>query len=235
MNIIDRYILRKAEKIKLKKKIKKLEENLKQEKFWEELREVRKEASNKIEEEFDRRAEEMMLLPKHVNIGDKVILNKYNIGYYPNNGWDGGPTSYITNCGDKSPVTLRLTDIYVDFSLANDRLEKWIEDRSIDYLNLDAKTLIHDYSVYYNKKYNDIDSIGFGNLGLYLTAKFEPVSHKFAPIWGLNLASFLKLDSEEGQRTLILWKEEEFLEKKIKDIELERTELIKRIEKIRNF
>lgn len=234
MNFFYKFLIQKADKIKAAEKLKQHSDSVKQHESWKELSLLRKEAFEKIKEKLTKITSEMMQLPTHVNVGDEVILNVYSIGGDPYNGWDGGPNSYIKNCGDRSPVILRITDISVDCSLANDRIENWIEKQSIEYLKcgLYYDSLIRDYEQFYNRTFSDKVSLGFGVLGLYLSANFEPVSHKFKPIWGLNIGSFLKLNSEEGQKTLDVWNEEEEIKKKIKSLDEEKEKLTKRKEEI---
>ena len=73
----------------------------------------------------------------------------------------------------------------------------------------------------------------FSKYGLYLTAKFSPLSSEFKPSWGLNVGSFLNVNTPEGKETINIWEREAALgtaridlNKALKEIEIEKREIL---------
>jgi predicted transcriptional regulator len=196
-------------------------------------RKIRNEANEILRKFIVEKAKELEKKPCHIEVGQTAILNIYSIGRNGNNGWDGGPRSLLHNIKSKikEPVTVKITDIYVDESLAGEIMDKYLENHSQERLEqlLKREALVGDYQVWLEiRKKNQ--SLG-NEYGLYRTALFD-TDDEFKPKWGLNTDSFLPYGSKEYQETHNVWAQEidlyrkkEMVDLKIKELEQQKRDI----------
>lgn len=232
MGILDKWVLKRAEKIKSDEKAKQEEQERLYTERMEHSRKIRKEVKETLEKLIDEKAKELEKTPCHIEVGQTAILNIYSIGRDSNNGWDGGPRSLLNNLKTKikEPVTVKITKIYVDRSLAEEIMDKYIDNQSYERLQqlLLMKKLQDDYQTWIGIRRKG--SLG-DNYGLYRTALFD-TDDEFKPKWGLNTDSFLPYGSKEYQETYNVWAQEidlhrnkELLDLRIKELEQEKREI----------
>ena len=230
MGILDKWILKRAEKIQAAEKAKRGEESKKANDKWEAYRKLKKDASDAIMELINEKAAEMEKTPCHIGIGQTAILNIYSLGRNGNNSWDGGPRSLLNNLESvKEPVTVKITKIYVDTSLADEIMSKYLENNSEERLRqlTERGAIKRDYQVWLGARNRSNNKLGDA-YGLYRTAHFD-TDDKFKPKWGLNVDSFLPFGSKEYQETYNVWAQEidlyrnrEMIDLKIKELEQEK-------------
>jgi hypothetical protein len=191
-----------------------------------------KREANGILVEFIREKSELFdKVPCDIKIGDTVILNKYSLSKEGNNGWDGGPNMLIGYLKDiKAPVVMKITDVYVDLSLASEGIDRFIDSHPIDSIRkmIDWGVLAKNFEDLIKSRDNPICD----KYGLYRTAHFE-YDNEFKPKWGLNVNSFLLKGTEEFDITYAHWKLEIELKEKQKDIDDQIKSLNERKENIK--
>jgi len=146
---------------------------------------------------------EIQYLP--IKEGDIVILNKYSP-------ITNDPSNLLYCCKQEEPENndpflAKITEIKVCYDRYENLLNTFLE-------NLDVKK-------YINKNFENIFETWtqLDNCGLYLEAYFETQSHIFQPKWGVNVSSFVKLNSLKGQAICDLWKLEREISGSYKKIE----------------
>lgn len=152
----------------------------------------------------------MQKFPQPFQIGDIVILNKYNIGKNSSNGWDMGAQA-VFSCLDKKnydglPIFGTVTKIQISHSYSEELVDRWLTDQRDDLIALmmETQNLIRTYTIWFN----DHARLTIKNhLGMYWDVYFQ-TNIKFQPRWGLNSNSFHLLNSELGQKTKDIWEEE---------------------------
>ena len=198
--------------IKDKRRIKKLEAIKKAQEIETERYHRRRESVNfyegVIKEFLNGVGKEMETEECHIKKGDRVILNKYSSNFEPNNGWDGGPNmllGYIAPEDKQSPIYAQIKDVYVDFSLAHDIMERYVNELDIEKLERRNPTeILQNYRRYCSRR-----NPRYANrFGLYKTAMFKMEFVKFTPQWGLNAYSFLEESTKEAKETYKLWMKE---------------------------
>jgi len=229
-NLIQRFILKKAEEIKKTEKEKQELEARKLKDSWELRSNKKKKIEEVIRKHLSTIGDSLKSSPDHIAKGDEAILNIYSLaGIKSYNSWDGGPRSYIVNCGNDLPVIVLIEKIVIDYSLANERLENWIDQLTDDQLDdtsrISESEIISRYTLWSNRRYTDSSVLGYWNFGIYKTAKFSNVSHEFKPQWGLHIGSFLKLDSPEGKTTREIWEEENTISMEMSALKTRQNEL----------
>lgn len=233
MGILDKWVLKRAEKIKSAEKAKQEEQERLYTERMEHSRKIRKEVKETLEKLIDEKAKELENTPCHIEVGQTAILNIYSIGREGNNGWDGGPRSLLHNLKSKikEPVTVKITDIYVDESLAGEIMDKYLENHSQERLEelLKREDLVKHYQVWLGIRKKS-QSLG-NEYGLYRTALFD-TDDEFKPKWGLNTDSFLPYGSKEYQETYNVWAQEidlyrnkEMINLKIKELEQQKRDI----------
>jgi hypothetical protein len=233
MGILDKWVLKRAEKIQAADKAKREEQERLYTERMEHSRKIRKESKETLEKFIDEKAEEFEKTPCHIEVGQTAILNIYSIGRNGNNGWDGGPRSLLNNLKSKikEPVTVKITEIYVDKSLAGEIMDKYLENNSQERLEqlLKREALVGDYQVWLGIRKRS-QSLG-NEYGLYRTALFD-TDDEFKPKWGLNTDSFLPYGSKEYQETYNVWAQEidlyrnkEIIDLRIKELEQQKREI----------
>lgn len=213
-------------KVKEKKQIKILEEQARNREEYQKREELYKEARTLLREYIKVRGKSYEKFTKpHIKVGDRTILNKYEIGYKNLNGWDSGVNAVLSSLENiGSPIYAKITDIYVAYSLVNERIDSFIDNQSdTDIRKMIDREGYHDgiqaKFIEFNKGKEDSRYFGIfqRDTGLYMEASFElefidPSMVKngdsFKPSWGLNVGSFLRDDSPGGVRTKELWMEE---------------------------
>ena len=233
MGIFDKWILKRAEKLQAAEKAKRDEESKKANDKWEAYRKLKKDAYEAIMELINEKAAEMEQTPCHIEVGQTAILNIYSLGRNGNNGWDGGPRSLLNNLKSiKEPVTVKITKIYVDTSLADEIMSKYLDNHSEERLRqlMERGAIKGDYQVWLGIRNRSNNKLG-DEYGLYRTAHFD-TDDEFKPKWGLNVDSFLPFGSVEYQETYNVWSQEidlyknrEMLDLRIKELEQQKREI----------
>lgn len=233
MGILDKWVLKRAEKIQAADKAKREEQQRLYSERMEHSRKIRNEANEILRKFIDEKAKELEKTPCHIEVGQTAILNIYSIGRNGNNGWDGGPRSLLNNLESKikEPVTVKITDIYVDESLAEEIMDKYVDNHSQERLEelLKTEALVKNYQVWLEIRKKS-QSLG-NEYGLYRTALFD-TDDEFKPKWGLNIDSFLPYGSKEYQETYNVWEQEidlyrnkEMIDLRIKELEQQKREI----------
>jgi hypothetical protein len=182
-------------------------------------------------------AKEMEAEECHIKTGDRTILNKYSCNVEPNNGWDGGPNmllGYIAPEDKQSPIYAQIKDVYVDFSLAHEMIDRYINNLE-KFENKSPSIIIQRYKNYCNRR-----SMRYANrFGLYKTAMFKMEFVKFTPQWGLNVYSFLEESTKEAKETYKLWMKEisndfalEKVKKSLKKLEATKDEIKRKAQQL---
>jgi hypothetical protein len=230
MSLLDKWILSRAKKIEAKKKALYESETQKRKTISDSMKLVKEILIRRINKE----AKELADIETHINIGDKAILNVYSLGGKKgSNGWDGGTSSLIKNIPKSElnePVTVEISEIYVDTSLAEERVGRFVDNLDNDLLLLimnDEKLVFEKYTSWL------INRTGSDDYGLYKTAYFK-YDGTFQPKWGLNIDSFLKEGTTEYKKTYSLWKRELALNSKIEKLKDQLKKLDAEREKIIN-
>jgi hypothetical protein len=177
---------------------------------------TKKEANDILRGFIRGKSEFLSQTPCDIKIGDTVILNKYSLSKEGNNGWDGGPNMLLGYLKDiKAPVVMKITDVYVDLSLASEKIDRFLNSHPIDSIRkmIDWGVLVENFEDLIKSGDNPICD----KYGLYRTAHFE-YDNEFKPRWGLNVNSFLLEGTEEFDITYAHWKLEIELKEKQKDI-----------------
>jgi hypothetical protein len=230
MSLLDKWILSRAKKIEAKKKALYESETQKRKTISDSMKLVKEILIRRINKE----AKELADIETHINIGDKAILNVYSLGgKNGSNGWDGGTSSLIKNIPKEElnePVIVEISEIYIDTSLAEERVGRFVDNLDNDLLLLmmnDEKLVFEEYTYWL------INRTGSGDYGLYKTAYFK-YDGTFQPKWGLNIDSFLKEGTPEYKKTYSLWKRELALNSKIEKLKDQLKKLDAEREKIIN-
>lgn len=230
MSLLDKWILSRAKKIEAKKKALYESETKKRKTISDSMKLVKEILIRRINKE----AKELADTETHINIGDKAILNVYSLGgKNGSNGWDGGTSSLIKNIPKdelNEPVIVEISEIYIDTSLAEERVGRFVDNLDNDLLLLimnDEKLVFEEYTYWL------INRTGSSDYGLYKTAYFK-YEGTFQPKWGLNIDSFLKEGTPEYKKTYSLWKRELVLNSKIEKLKTQLKKLDAEREKIMN-
>ncbi len=230
MSLLDKWILSRAKKIEAKEKALYESETKKRKTISDSMKLVKEILIRRINKE----AKELADIETHINIGDKAILNVYSLGgKNGSNGWDGGTSSLIKNIPKEElnePVIVEISEIYIDTSLAEERVGRFVDNLDNDLLLLmmnDEKLVFEEYTYWL------INRTGSSDYGLYKTAYFK-YDGTFQPKWGLNIDSFLKEGTPEYKKTYSLWKRELVLNSKIEKLKTQLKKLDAEREKIMN-
>jgi hypothetical protein len=150
-------------------------------------------------------AEDLEKSKCHLKVGDEATLNIYDFDRPTRNGWDGGPNmllGYITQKEELPDMPVfKIESIYVDKSLAFEKIENFLKNIDDYELNVYAMQNNHALEIAYSAYLGSREvSAVFGKFGLYKTAKFSS-TYKFQPSWGLNVNAFLVLGTPAAIRT----------------------------------
>jgi hypothetical protein len=173
---------------------------------------------------LDELAERLALEPQHIAVGDTCVFNRYNLPGSESSccDWFGGAGTFLYHAGPLSqPALCRIDSVYVDKSLAQDRVDRWIENTLIQ---VQDPVIIKALYLDWHSKLGPRNKLSLRNHGLYVAAKFTPIDIEFKPEWGLDAGSFLKLGTEPADCTVGIWRTELDLMKKrakLKDFEQE--------------
>jgi hypothetical protein len=226
MNIINNWILKRADRIKAEKEAKVKAQREMELANYNRGQEIRREAKKSLMASLQPHIDAMENQECHIKPGDETILNKYGmIHKHCFNGWDSGPTAFLNHCKEEdktTPVICDILSIYVDTSLADERIDNWIANRSNQELESMLKTPGVIFAEYHKHATRLMPKgIAFGEkYGLYKTAMFKAQFSKFNPKWGLNVGSFLEINTPEAQETKQIWLEEislDFARKQLKE------------------
>ena len=248
MNIINKWILNKAEKIKkVQDEIKKQELKSKED-YDLILKSHKKLLKSSIEEMINDFAKEYESNPEHIQVGDGAIMNNYSIGREGRNGWDGGVRSLLEHIPQEErtkPVTVKITKLYVDISLSDEYVDKFFNEfnESFLYRNITVETVKQFFIQWRRNITNDVSSVKVYTdrelIGIYKTAHFD-YDGSFKPKWGLNINSFLKEGTPEYDRTYEIWTREidiniqrDELNRKLKELDDEKKQIDKEYKNIK--
>lgn len=247
MNIINKWILNRAEKIKKAQDEYEKQELKSKENYDLILKSHKKLLQSSIEEMINDFAKEYESNPEHIQVGDSAIMNYYSIGREGRNGWDGGVRSLLEQIPQEErtkPVTVKITKLYVDFSLSEEYVYRFFNEfnESFLYRNITVETVKQLFIQWRRNITNDISSVKVYTdrelIGLYKTAHFD-YDGSFKPKWGLNIDSFIKEGIPEYDSTYELWTREidinikrEELNQKLKELDDEKKQID---EKYRNI
>lgn len=137
-----------------------------------------------------------------LRIDDIVIPNKYGVIKDSSNAWDSGATGIITYAGTKAPFTCKVTGIRVSTGHAKDCVDQLLDHATFKYDS--DEEMIKWFELHMDGHHHENFT---DNRGLYVEVFFDTIDIDFQPIWGLNVFSFLPIDSEEGKKTHDTWKE----------------------------
>lgn len=167
--------------------------------------------TNRLHQIVDEHIEVLEKTACHIKVGDKVVLNIYELLHHNINGWDGGSTMLLTYIIQNEDLTklpvFNVESIYVDKSLAYEKIDSYV--RQLDYEILEFLT----------KQSNDTIKLGYfkynlrgrehlkyaNNFGLYKTAMFSS-TYVFQPRWGLNVNSFLEFTTPAAKTARKIYK-----------------------------
>ena len=213
MGLFNNWILTRAEKIKAKQEAKQKAERDTQQKQYENNQKIVSQAKDILYRSLEPIIETLEKTPCHIKEGDVAILNRYCMVHpHAQNGWDGGPNTFINHCHEddkNTPIKCDILSIHVDTSFAHEKIDKWIDNRSYENLQnlIEANTLVSSYQNWY-KHFTPKDMLWKEHFGLYKTAMFKAHFTKFNPSWGLNVGSFLEINTPEAKETNEIWLEE---------------------------
>jgi len=134
-----------------------------------------------------------------INIDDEVIVNKYSLIRDSGNEWDSGAQALITYSKVKNPILCKVTGIKVSKGYAYDRIDDFFY-HGPSFKN--DQEMINAYTHFAKMNPNPI----VDDNCLFVEVLFDTLTVEFQPSWGLNVFSFLPLDSEEGTKTFEVWK-----------------------------
>ena len=147
-------------------------------------------------------------------VDDTVVLNYYGLRHDSSNGWDSGAMAVVNRGGgsyepNPKPITCKITKIYVDLSFVGDLIDKFTEKYSYDEIKSWDCSIVNCYQIWLERRYNNSTPYReiMGKYGLYVTARFDVIDYDFQPKWGLNIFSFLNVESDDGKITLDTWDE----------------------------
>lgn len=213
MSVFNNWILTRAEKIKSKQEAKRKAEQDAHQKQYEINRKIVAQAKDILYRSLEPIIKSLSESPCHIKEGDVAILNRYCM-VHPNaqNGWDGGPNTFLNHCHEddrNTPIKCDILSIHVDTSFAHEKIDKWIDNRSYENLQglIDSGSLVTAYQTWF-KHYTPQNMLWKEHFGLYKTAMFKAHFTKFNPSWGLNVGSFLEIHTPEAKETNEIWLEE---------------------------
>jgi hypothetical protein len=217
-NIFREWVLRKAEKINKENQA----ELDRWKKHLEEEAQKTKLCKDALYKHLQVIFESMSTGGCHLEEGDSVVINVYSLGRDGNNGWDGGPLPLLRYINPVSPVTLRITKVYVDSSYAYELIDRFIS--SVVTNDVTETNVIASYESWLDRLKNR--QIG-NRYGLYKTAHFtyEGPSYEFVPKWGLNVDCFLVKGTPEYDETCQVWEQEIQIEKSLAKLDKKRKAL----------
>jgi hypothetical protein len=223
-NFLDKWALKRAEKIKQKEALEQKEREEQSRKYSDHKAKI----ENEIRKNIHALMEEYEKGEEHIKVGDRAILNYFSIKYPGRNSWDGGVGSLLNNIPAEeriAPVVVKITKMYVDSSFSNELIDRFFDNFSLDWLYYTYK--VEDaWQCYLNwrkhalkKNGEDIESLS-KVIGLYKTAHFE-YEGSFKPKWGLNINSFHREGTPEFEKTFELWSREIEINRKKQELNLE--------------
>lgn len=161
--------------------------------------------SKRLKEIVDSYAEDLEKANCHIKVGDDVTLNIYDFERPARNGWDGGPDMLLGYIKQKEDLiempTFKIESIYVDKSLAHEKIDNFLNNIDDYQLNVYAMQNNHALEITYSNYLGSREQSNiFGKFSLYRTAKFSS-PYKFQPSWGLNVNAFIVLGTPAALRT----------------------------------
>ena len=241
MNFLEKIIVKTSDRIRAKeakiKEVKQREDSKRHDIRSTSIKNIRTAINKKLDEV----EKEMLKEPTTIKVGDTAIINKFYINYHKaENCWDWGPQQ-LRKCIDKEeylrPCRVEITKLQIHRLYADECIDGFInnlEDKGrLAYYGDNPDGIMTPYLLYIKAKNHK----WINEYGLYKEFLFKPINFTFAPSWGLNIYSFLKLDSKAGRLTEMLWDEESKWTKSRsdavlgeKEFEEKKTRLIKQYE-----
>jgi hypothetical protein len=208
MGLLDKWALKRVEKIK-QRESEELKIKLANQANYKAHRDC---ISIEIRTQIKFIIEEYEKEPTHLKVGDRAILNYYSIKYSGRNGWDGGVSSLLNHVPQEErtlPVTVIITQIYVDTSYSNELIDRFFQNHANQWLYENVKPeKAWSFYLTWLKQIRFKDGINTRELlGLYKTAHFN-YEGSFKPKWGLNVQSFHPEGTPEYTKTYELWSKE---------------------------
>lgn len=176
-------------------------------------RNIQKTASNILFEELEPYIKRLGTQTRHIKTGDTAVINKYSKKWSNcKNYWDSGPdilephVNYFGNIKNiPKPTIVDILTIEVDASYAGYLIEQFVEKHFDKLQNYIIKDILF-------KKYVEfVNSGGYlyaNNLGLYHSAKFKIHNSEYQYNYGINIYTFLEINTEDAKETLRLWNNE---------------------------
>ena len=213
MSFYKNFILRKAESIKAEREAQQKAEREAQQNQYEANRKIVERAKEILYRSLDPFIKELREAPCHIKEGDVAILNRYAMVHeHSQNGWDGGPGTFLNHCHEddrNTPIKCDILSIFVDCSFAHEKIEKWLDNQSYEKLeSLMANDNLEKAYFGWYKNLTPTNMLWKSTYGLYRTAMFKAHFTKFNPSWGLNVGSFLEINTPEAKETYNIWSEE---------------------------
>ena len=234
MKILNNWILKKAKAIQAKEAAELAKSEAARKEKYESNRLLNQKRRDTIMFELQKQMEHLESKECHIKVGDNAVINYYSIGRNGRNGWDGGPTSLLTHIPQEertAPVTVKITKLYVDTSLAHGLIDKFFENHSDDWMNVHCPPEKAWYVYCQWLKTRRVHTDLGDRFGLYKTAHFD-YAGSFKPKWGLNLDSFLREGTPEYTKTIELWTREIEINRKKEECREEMAQLEAEMKKI---
>lgn len=226
MNLLDQWAIKRAATLNKKKEATEKKQRAESEASYALQLQNRRDAKAIIKNEMIKIGAKMFDQKDHVEIGDKVIFNIYELDHKCQNSWDGGPGSAVRNINKEElhgPVYATVTEIRVSHSFSDDMIDKFLDNFNYEVITkvMAAGRLFDKYSSWYAGYCNNAMGTSHffkDNLGLYKDVFFIIEGTTFQPKWGLNKGCFLKADSPAGIITAKVWDEELDIARKLESV-----------------
>jgi hypothetical protein len=148
----------------------------------------------------------------HIKAGDIAILNKYEIEYEMMSGWEISPAGFIRYIPGtiEEPLTFRIDKVFVDYSLYDERTERFIDSDDVIGHEIEISNLSDDGIInYYRKRKSLLVDNDYRAYGIYKTAMFTMTQEsEFKPKWGLCVSNFIPEGTEGYNQTHRAWSDE---------------------------
>jgi hypothetical protein len=223
MNLLDQWAIKRTATLNERKVATEKKQRAENEASYALQMQLRRDAKAIIKDEMIKIGSKMLDHKDHVEVGDRVIFNVYELDYKCYNSWDGGPRSVITNVKKEEfhcPIFATVTEIRVSHSFSDDMIDKFLDNFNHNVIKqvMDAGRLFDKYSSWFSIYATNTLSFFKGNLGLYKDVFFTIEGTTFQPRWGLNKGCFLKAESPSGIITAKVWEEEIEIAEKLEAI-----------------
>jgi len=223
MNLLDQWAIKRTATLNERKVATEKKQRAENEASYALQMQLRRDAKAIIKDEMIKIGAKMFDQKDHIERGDRVIFNVYELDHKCQNSWDGGPGSVIRNIKKEEihgPVYATVTEIRVSHSFSDDMIDKFLDNFNHEVIKkvMEAGRLFDKYSSWFGVYASNTSSFFKENLGLYKDVFFSVEDVSFQPNWGLNKGCFLKADSSAGIITAKVWEEEIEIAEKLEAI-----------------